>query len=280
MVELEKTTKTGITTVVKNLTTHEHSSNTEFRRVSRSIERVGKKLVIVIDDLDRLTKDEIIDVLKLMRNTGNFANTIYISCYDKVYLLHALQHFSKRNLNILLDKFFDIEIPLAPFTEKSIHQLLYDKFFIPYGIPKSDSDLVVSRLTISIFSQFRETKKFLSSLTLNYLLYGKKLYFHDFFILEILKVKYPFLADELWRHRNEFFAKDESQFIVKLVFMSKDAGSDETQIDSYLETNEKEELTKSFLTAADRALIKSALKLLFSWRRLGQSLRNPRTKLF
>jgi hypothetical protein len=271
LVELEKTTRTGITTFVKNLTISDHSSNTEFKRVSHAIERVGRKLVIVIDDLDRLSKEEIIDVLKLIRNTGNFNNTIYISCYDKVYLLHALQHFSKRNLNILLDKFFDVEIPLAPFTEKSIQELLYEKFFIPYCIPKTDSDLVISRINFLLFSQFRETKKFLTSLTLNYLLYGKKLYFHDFFILEMIKVKFPFLADELWRRRDQFFTEDISLYIVKLALTSKESGSDETQVDQYLDESERDEFTKNFLTGPDRAVIKTLLQTLFP----GEGLGNP-----
>ncbi|MBK9318882.1 MAG: hypothetical protein IPM91_08740 [Bacteroidetes bacterium] len=35
---------------------------TEFRR----------KIIVFIDDLDRLTGDELVDVLKLIRNTANF----------------------------------------------------------------------------------------------------------------------------------------------------------------------------------------------------------------
>src|SRR5690606_26854395 len=105
-----------------------NSSNEEYNIVNESIKRINKRIIIFIDDLDRLDGDEIISVLKIIRNTGNFKNLVYVSCYDKVYLLNALQRFSKRNLDIILDKFFDIEIPLSPIPTAELFRFIEDQF--------------------------------------------------------------------------------------------------------------------------------------------------------
>ena len=39
-----------------------------FDRINKSIERIQKKIIVFVDDIDRLTGDELIDILKLIRN--------------------------------------------------------------------------------------------------------------------------------------------------------------------------------------------------------------------
>jgi len=271
LTELESQTKTSFTKVIQDLTTTKHSSGAEFLQVQKAIKRLGKKVVIIIDDLDRLTKEEIFDVLKLIRNTGDFPNTVYISCYDKIYLLHALQHFSKRNLNILLDKFFDLEVPLSPFPPKLLNDYLYFNFFSPYSIApyslrKETSDLILKEIGDHTFLQLREIKKFSSSLTLDYLLYGRTLHFHDFFILQVLKVKYPFIPELLWKGRERFFYLEGFPEIMKF---SKNDDKPNIEIESYLKSNEEDEFTRAFLSQEDRDLIIRLLHLLFPEKTLG-----------
>jgi|APEBP8051072266_1049373.scaffolds.fasta_scaffold02730_4 Cdc6-like AAA superfamily ATPase len=43
----------------------------------------GKKLLIIIDDIDRLDADEIRPLLKLIRENANFPNTIYLLIFDR-----------------------------------------------------------------------------------------------------------------------------------------------------------------------------------------------------
>ena len=39
--------------------------------------QLDKPILVVIDDIDRLEKEELFEVLRLIRNTGNFTNLIY-----------------------------------------------------------------------------------------------------------------------------------------------------------------------------------------------------------
>lgn len=81
--------------------------------VSQYLKQYGKIIPVLIDDLDRLTADEISDVLKLIRNTADFPNIVYIAAYDKSYVCEQLER--KRmieNSSVYLEKFFSVEFIL------------------------------------------------------------------------------------------------------------------------------------------------------------------------
>lgn len=50
--------------------------------INNFLSQIDKKLVIIIDDLDRVTSDKFIEVLKIVDLTKDFYNTSFILCYD------------------------------------------------------------------------------------------------------------------------------------------------------------------------------------------------------
>jgi len=50
--------------------------------ISSRMSKREKKIVVFIDDLDRLDKNEICMVMKLVRSVADFPNIIYVLCYD------------------------------------------------------------------------------------------------------------------------------------------------------------------------------------------------------
>ena len=67
------------------------SMNNKRNEINAAIKDIGKLILVVIDDLDRLDKDEIITVLKLIRNSANFPNMVFVSAYDREYLVETLR---------------------------------------------------------------------------------------------------------------------------------------------------------------------------------------------
>lgn len=59
-------------------------------RVEKKLEESGKRLVIFIDDIDRLDKQEMYAILRLVKLTGDFSNTTYILSFDKNIVAAAL----------------------------------------------------------------------------------------------------------------------------------------------------------------------------------------------
>lgn len=89
------------------------------RKLSEIICHHKLKLVVVIDDLDRLDKPEIAEVFKMLRNTGELSNSVYLVAYDRLKI-EEMGEFC----NGFLDKIINVEVDLNPFDSV----LLLDKF--------------------------------------------------------------------------------------------------------------------------------------------------------
>lgn len=59
-------------------------------QISEHLRKANQKIVVVIDDVDRLDPDEIRMLMKLVRSIADFSNIIYILCYDDEIVEKAL----------------------------------------------------------------------------------------------------------------------------------------------------------------------------------------------
>src|SRR5690554_2519017 len=68
------------------------------------------KIIVTVDDLDRLNAKEILQVLKLIRNTSNFPNTVFLVAMDKEYVIRTLGGENKYAYRDYIEKFFQVEM--------------------------------------------------------------------------------------------------------------------------------------------------------------------------
>ena len=62
--------------------------------VNRALDKLGKRLIVFIDDFDRLVDVEIIEVLKLIDKNAAFRHTIFITAYDEGAVSKALKRYA------------------------------------------------------------------------------------------------------------------------------------------------------------------------------------------
>ena len=91
----------------------------EQEAVNRTLRELGKRVYVLLDDLDRLSGEEILEVLKLVDRNASFSNTVFIVAYDKAYVNNVLKkHLDHGLAHSFIDKYISWEIPLpAPHKE-------------------------------------------------------------------------------------------------------------------------------------------------------------------
>lgn len=67
------------------------SASTAKRTAEDALRELKRPILMVIDDLDRLTPDELLEVLKLVRLVGRLPHVYYLLTYDERTLLDVLQ---------------------------------------------------------------------------------------------------------------------------------------------------------------------------------------------
>ena len=87
-------------------------------RLKQAINEIGRRIVVLVDDLDRLTGEELIEVMKVLDKNGAFPNMVFLTSYDKEYVNTVLANHLKlgQQNRPYTDKYFTVEIkvPLHP----------------------------------------------------------------------------------------------------------------------------------------------------------------------
>lgn len=82
--------RTATKVIAKLLQRRKEGIGARRSKVHQALASLEKPIVVVLDDIDRLTTSEIRDVFKLVRLTANFPNVVYILAFDRVRVEEAL----------------------------------------------------------------------------------------------------------------------------------------------------------------------------------------------
>lgn len=110
-----------------------------YERINHVLNVKNRKIIVVIDDLDRLTKEELFEVIKLVRNSGSLKNTFFILAYDREYLEQALESLQIGKPDRYLEKVIQKEIVLPFITPKNYES--YASFYIKCNYGECYSDM-------------------------------------------------------------------------------------------------------------------------------------------
>lgn len=102
-------------------------SENNFDYITNFLKKAQVRSYIFIDDLDRMQADEIMEVLKLVRNTANFPYTQFVLLYDKDYIVETLSLGKLKNAELYLEKIINVEIPLSKIEYPALIQSFWDK---------------------------------------------------------------------------------------------------------------------------------------------------------
>ncbi|GHA47563.1 hypothetical protein GCM10007103_30630 [Salinimicrobium marinum] len=130
--DFSKYIKSGISIFSENETLERH-----FQEINRNIQVIDRQIIVLLDDLDRLERDEIISTLKIIRTISDFSHVIFIAGYDRDYIVQTL----KIEKNNFLDKIFNVEINLLPFDETLISDELLTYVNEAYPISNNNTDV-------------------------------------------------------------------------------------------------------------------------------------------
>ncbi|MEE0882656.1 MAG: P-loop NTPase fold protein [Bacteroidales bacterium] len=137
-----------------DLTPGDDSLDELKENISKKLANLPKKVVILIDDTDRLEGNEIFEILRLIRNTADFKNVIYIATYDKEYVTDVLKENKIKDPDNYLEKIFQVEVPLPKIESYK----LWDMLMREIGITEASNSN--KQLILKILTNYRQIKRF------------------------------------------------------------------------------------------------------------------------
>lgn len=216
------------------------NKNEIYESINNSIRQIKKQIIIFIDDLDRLDKKEIAEVLRIIRNTANFNQVVYVVAYDKEYVLEGIKSFNESNHQAFLEKIFQFEFALPLYRAEVIRTYL--KKLLETGLPenyRSQLNTVLESRAyrgINFTSEIVETHRAAIRLA-NALLFEIKeiiddVFLYDFYLLQLLKMKFPKVFVQLFENYNLYFVPvDRGREVYHRLRKEHERNSDPNQLD-------------------------------------------------
>lgn len=169
----------------------------EQEAVNRTLRELGRRVYVVIDDLDRLSGEEVLEVLKLIDRNASFSNTVFITAYDKVYINNVLRIHLDHGLNhCFVDKYISWEIPLLEPDKERLKQLMWvilSRRIRPYNFALQDNIEKgwnkVADVVVESVNSVRDFKRYLNLMVPRYNEVIEWVDCKDYFLLYLLCYK-------------------------------------------------------------------------------------------
>lgn len=87
----------------------------------------GRKIIVIIDDIDRLTNIQIREVFQLVKQVANFPNIIYLLAMDRKIVCRALKEVHNIEGNEYLEKIIQVSFEIPMLQKAQINEILLDK---------------------------------------------------------------------------------------------------------------------------------------------------------
>lgn len=84
-----------------------------------------RKILIVVDDIDRLNNGEIRQIFQLVKALGDFPNTVYFLAFDRNVVVKALAHVQEGSGDDYLEKIVQIPFQLPSTSKVEVEKVLF-----------------------------------------------------------------------------------------------------------------------------------------------------------
>lgn len=195
----------------------------EKERLQNVITEIGRKIFVIIDDLDRLTAPEILEVLKIIDRNGSFKNVIFVVAYDKGYVNAVLRKYlGYEGSEMFTDKYFNFEYSLPAHNFYMERQ--YVANYIRNKITVDEDDAVTKADLINVWNRIgdsvvrylglmRDVKRFVNILMSRLASVKDNVNIEDFILITLLRYKdldlyYKLSTADILIGGNQFFEGD------------------------------------------------------------------------
>lgn len=180
----------------------------------------GKRLVILIDDIDRLDRDETNAIFKLVKLSASFKYTCYVLAFDDDVVAAALGERygagGQEAGRAFLEKIIQVPLHLPPADRMSLRQITFEGVDHALG----QAGIVLDQRQVDVFSRYfvdgleskletpRVAKLYTNALMFALPLVNGEVNIAEFMLIEGLRVLYPKLYSAI-RDNPDLFLKGE-----------------------------------------------------------------------
>jgi predicted KAP-like P-loop ATPase len=227
-------------------------------KIAKSLLEENKKILVIIDDIDRLNSEEIRQIFRVIKAVADFPNIIYLLAFDKRVAVEALKSTQGISGEDYLEKIVQVPFELPIPDKYSLRNLLLKK--IDQILGESPNELFDknywSRVYLEGIEPFidtpRDIVRLTNTLSVTYPSVKGEVNPVDFIAIETIRVFCPVIYD--------LIRKNEKMFITTADFDQRLFDNSPSAIEAYKKFHEQALL---MVSEENKSQIKSLLSYIF-----------------
>lgn len=191
-------------------------------------ENLDCKIVVVIDDIDRLISDEIKQIFTLVKSLANFKRFIYILSFDKNVVAKAFGDYHSDQDYRFMEKIVPVQIRVPDVSFSRLNKLILDELkpiydeYLPNNIFNKNNNFERLAFYLTYFiKNIRDLKRYINILEFNLNDFYDNINFDDYLLMLAIQLFeyeiYLFLKNnrKLLTTKIDIFNKNENDYLNK-----------------------------------------------------------------
>ncbi|MDH1621031.1 KAP family P-loop NTPase fold protein [Pseudomonas aeruginosa] len=178
--------------------------------ITAILQKAGKRILVIIDDIDRLTPEETRQLFTVIKALADFPNVVYLLAFDRDVAAQAIEQQSGLPGERYLEKIIQVPFELPPVDRVALRAALFKRLDEILGdVPEGSFDQLywtnVYHDGIDALIQVpRDVVRFTNTLAVTYPAVCGEVNAVDFIALEALRVFLPGLYDVIRTNPDKF----------------------------------------------------------------------------
>lgn len=192
------------------------------KEISNYLLEYNKKMVVVLEDIDRLSQEELLVLFRLVRLCSDLKNTIFLLPCDKEKID---QYIASSGLDIsYLQKFIQDEYRLPPIDNQSIRSYIFDDLCEQWcdddgGVSENFVEKAIDEVTkrpdfFTLVKNLRHAKRLVNGVAQSYLNVHGEVSLEDFIELEVIKQNISFLYTDIINNYKYYYPRLDTKFYI------------------------------------------------------------------
>ena len=167
-------------------------------QLEKVLSETNQKIIVIMDDIDRLTNSQIRDIFQLVKQVGNFPNIIYVLSMDRNVVCRALEEVHNIDGSEYLEKIVQIPFEIPALMKPQIREIFLAKlndtikdFFDDITWDENYFSEVFNNCIEPYIKTLRDVNRVINTFQFRYRLLYKETAFEDMMALTTIEVLDP-----------------------------------------------------------------------------------------
>ena len=167
--------------------------------IKKILKKRKQKIIVIIDDIDRLSNNQIRDIFHMVKQVADFPNIVYLMAMDYDIVVKALEEIHQCNGREYLEKIVQVSFEIPRINNKDLERIFKGKFITAIhtsGCSMTGFDLYYWRqIKESFFDQYvdnvRDINRVINTFCFKNSLLKGEICIEDLFALTVLELMEP-----------------------------------------------------------------------------------------